>query len=65
MVKNINPVKIESEHKLAYSKLLSYNKKHKKLPPPKMMYKWIAMDHIKEHGKKYYPALIKMEKKLK
>jgi hypothetical protein len=29
------------------------------------MYKWIAMDHIKEHGKKYYPALIKMEKKLK
>jgi len=25
---------------------------------------WIAIDHIREHGPAYYPALIKMEKRL-
>ena len=25
---------------------------------------WIALDHIAEHGEKYYPALVRMEKRL-
>ena len=61
----INPIKIESEHKLSYEKLKRYFKKYKRMPPKSRFYGMIATDHLKEYGKKYYKELIKMEKKLK
>ena len=61
----INPVKIESEHLQSYNKTKIYYKKYGKMPPKSLFFKWIVTDHLKEYGKKYYPALVKMEKSLK
>ena len=62
---NINPVKIESEHRISYEKTKSYFKKYKRMPPRLRFFSWIATDHLREYGKRYYSELVKMEKRLK
>ena len=64
-MKKINPIKIESEHLSTYNKIKKYIKKNKKMPPKTKFYGWIAKDHIKEYGCKYYHELVEMEEELK
>ncbi|HOZ55172.1 MAG TPA: hypothetical protein PK993_03945 [Clostridia bacterium] len=53
--------KIEAEHKKTYLAM----KRTKGRLSFKKFRQLTAKDHIKESGTKYYPELIKMEKKLK
>ncbi len=53
--------KIEKEHKRTYNKM----KKSRGKMSLKAFAKSTALDHIRESGTRYYPELIKMERKLK
>jgi hypothetical protein len=55
-------IEVEHEHKPTYEKIDNFFKKNKKLPPEEDVYKWIAMDHLKEMSD-YYTHLEKMEEK--
>ena len=51
-------IRIEREHKPTVQFIKSYYAKHKKLPPNNLIYRQIAMNHIKEN-KSYYTKLKK------
>lgn len=53
--------KIEREHKRTYNKM----RKSKCKMTLKQFARSTALDHIKESGNRYYPELIKMEKRIK
>ena len=53
--------KIEREHRNTYNKM----KKSKCRMTLKQFARSTAKDHIKELGSRYYPELIKMEKRIK
>lgn len=57
-------IKIESEHKKTYNKIKAYYESRGEMPPPEMVYQWIAEDHLDEF-KTYYTALQAMEEELK
>ena len=50
--------KVESEHRDVMAKMRKYLKTHKRLPPNKEVYKWVAQTHLKE-DRKYYSKLKK------
>jgi len=57
-------VDVEKEHDPTYKKIKDYYKEHNDFPDKKMVFKWIAEDHLEEF-KDYYTRLAKMEKEAK
>jgi len=52
----ITGVRVEAEHKDVMQKMRKYLDRNKKLPTNKVVFKWIAQTHLKEH-KNYYTKL--------
>ncbi len=53
-------IKVEKEHLPTFKKIKEFYEKNKTWPEEKIVYKWIAEDHLKEH-KDYYTKLLSME----
>ena len=56
-------IDVEKEHYPTYTKIKKFYLKHNTFPKSKTVYKWIAMDHLKEIPD-YYSRLKKMEDNL-
>ena len=52
-------IKVEHEHKPTYKKIRDFYEKNKQWPDEKVVYQWIAEDHLEEH-KDYYTKLLSM-----